>query len=138
MKQALSLSAKIREAGNAFLIKKLKEQGFENLAPSHGDILAVLYRYEKLTMKEIADKIHRTKATVTVLVDKLEKENLVKREKSAEDSRITYIVLTQKSIHSKPIFEKIADELNAMLYKDFTADEAKLLDSLLEKMLKNV
>lgn len=138
MKQALSLSSKIREAGNAFLVKRLKEQGFENLAPSHGDILYVLYRYEKLTMKDIADKIHRTKATVTVLVDKLEKENLVKREKSCDDSRITNIILTKKSVDLKPVFEKIADELNLMLYKNFTANEAKQLDLLLEKMLKNV
>lgn len=138
MKQALSLSSKIREAGNAFLIKKLKEHNFESLAPSHGDILYVLCKYQKLTMKDIADKIHRTKATVTVLVDKLEKENLVKREKSTEDSRITYIVLTQKGIDSKLVFEKIAEELNTMLYKDFTRDEAKQLDLLLEKMLKNI
>lgn len=138
MKQALSLSAKIREAGNAFLIKKLKEYGFDNLAPSHGDILSVLYKHEKLTMKDISEKIHRTKATVTVLIDKLEKENLVKREKTADDSRITYIVLTQKSIDSKTIFEKIANELNAMLYKGFTKSEAKQIDELLEKMLKNI
>ena len=138
MKHALSLSSKIREAGNAFLIKKLKEHKLDSLAPSHGDILAVLYKYEKLTMKEIAEKIHRTKATVTVLVDKLEKENLVKREKSTQDCRSTYIVLTQKSIDLKPVFEKIADELNSMLYKGFTKDEAKQLDLLLEKMLKNI
>lgn len=138
MKQALSLAAKIREKGNAFLIKKLKEYGFDNLAPSHGDILAVLYKYKKLTMKDIADKIHRTKATVTVLIDKLEKEQFVKREKSIEDNRITYIVLTQKSIDSKPIFEKIAEELNLILYKGFTKDEANKLDKLLEKMLKNL
>ena len=138
MKQALSLSAKIREAGNAFLIKKLKEHSFDNLAPSHGDILSMLYKHEKLTMKDIANKVHRTKATVTVLIDKLEKEQLVKREKSAEDNRITYIVLTQKSIDSKMIFEKIANELNSMLYKGFTPNEAKQLDELLEKMLKNI
>ena len=88
-------------------------------------------------MKDIANKIHKTKATVTVLIDKLEKENLVKREKSAEDSRITYIVLTQKSIKLESVFKKIADELNTMLYKNFTDDEAKQLDMLLEKMLKN-
>ncbi len=138
MKHALSLSSKIREVGNAFLLKKLKENHFENLAPSHGDILFVLYNFQKLTMKDIADKIHRTKATVTVLIDKLEKENLVRREKSTEDSRITYIVLTQKGIISKPIFEEISKELNTMLYKNFTDDEAKQLDLLLEKMLKNI
>lgn len=138
MKCALSLSSRIREVGNTFLIKKLKEQGFESLAPSHGDILYVLYKYQKLTMKDIADKIHRTKATVTVLVDKLEKENFVRREKSSEDSRITYIVLTKKGIDSKPIFEEIAEELNTMLYKNFTSDEAKQLDLLLKKMLENI
>ena len=88
MKQALSLSSKIRSVGNTFLAKKLKEYNFNNLVPSHGDILYVLYNHKKLTMKDIANKIHKTKATVTVLIDKLEKENLVKREKSAEDSRI--------------------------------------------------
>lgn len=138
MKCALSLSSRIREAGNTFLIKKLKEQGFESLAPSHGDILYVLYKYQKLTMKDIADKIHRTKATVTVLVDKLEKENFVRREKSSEDSRIIYIVLTKNGIDSKPIFEEIAEELNTMLYKNFTSDEAKQLDLLLKKMLENI
>lgn len=137
MKKALSLSSKIREAGNTFLIRKLKEHHFENLAPSHGDILYVLYKHQKLTMKDIADNIHRTKATVTVLVDKLEQENLVKREKSSDDSRVTYIVLTQKALNAKPVFEKIAQELNAMLYKNFTNDEAEQLDMLLEKMLKN-
>ncbi len=137
MKQALSLSSKIRSVGNTFLAKKLKEYNFNNLVTSHGDILYVLYNHKKLTMKDIANKIHKTKATVTVLIDKLEKENLVKREKSAEDSRITYIVLTQKSIKLESVFKKIADELNTMLYKNFTDDEAKQLDMLLEKMLKN-
>ena len=137
MKQALSLSSKIRNVGNTFLAKKLKEYNFNNLVPSHGDILYVLYNHKKLTMKDIANKIHKTKATVTVLVDKLEKENLVRRVKSSEDSRITYIVLTQKSIELKSVFKKIADELNTMLYKNFTDEEAEQLDFLLEKMLKN-
>lgn len=88
-------------------------------------------------MKEIADRIHRTKATVTVLIDKLERENFVKREKSTADNRSTYIILTQKSIDLRPVLEKIAEELNTMLYKGFTKDEAKQLDQLLEKMLKN-
>lgn len=137
MKQALTLISKIREAGNAFIISKLKEYDYENLSPSHGDILVVLYKYEKITMKNIADKIHRTKATVTVLVDKLEKIGLVKREKSAEDNRITYIVLTKEGLDLKPVFEKISKELNAMLYKGFSESEAKQLDYLLKKMQSN-
>lgn len=138
MKQALSLTSKIREAGNAFIISKLKEHNCESLAPSHGDILVVLYKYQKLTMKSIADKINRTKATVSVLIDKLEKIKLVQRVKSAEDNRVTYITLTPKGLELKPVFEEISNELNSLLYKDFSAEEATQLDSLLKKMLNNL
>lgn len=135
MKQTLSLISKIHEKGNKFIIQELNSNGVTDLVPSHGDILAMLYQYNKLTMKEIAEKIHRTKPTVTILVNKLEKLGFVKREKSSEDSRITYIMLTSKSEDFKPIFEKISKDLNKMLFKNLTNKEVQLLDELLEKMI---
>lgn len=134
MKQTFSLLSKIHEKGNKFILQELKSKGITDLAPSHGDILAMLYLHNKLTMKEIAEKIHRTKPTVTILVNKLEKLGFVKREKSNEDSRITYIMLTQKSEDFKPIFEKISKDLNKMLFKNLTTKDVQLLDELLEKM----
>lgn len=135
LKQTLSLISKIHEKGNKFIQQELKSKGITDLVPSHGDILAMLYQYNKLTMKEIAEKIHRTKPTVTILVNKLEKLGFVKREKSSEDSRITYIMLTPKSEDFKPIFEKISKDLNKMLFKKLTNKEAQLLDELLKKMI---
>lgn len=135
MKQTLSLISKIHEKGNKFILQELNSNGITDLAPSHGDILAMLYQHKKLTMKEIAEKIHRTKPTVTILVNKLEKLGFVKREKSNEDSRITYIMLTQKSEDFKPIFEKISKDLNKMLFKNLTNKEVQLLDVLLKKMI---
>lgn len=134
MKQALSLIAKIHEKGNRYILEELNKNGITELAPSHGDILAMLYKYEKLTMKDLAEKIHRTKPTVTVLVNKLEKLSYVKREKSSEDSRITYIKLTSKGEEFRSIFEKISEDLNKMLYKNLSEDDANILDSLLSKM----
>lgn len=135
MKKALFLISKIKEKGNRFITEQLQQNGINGLVPSHGDILVVLYQYEKLTMKDIADKIHRTKPTVTVLVDKLEKLGFVKREKSYEDSRVTYIMLTQKGYEFQPVFEKISSDLNSLLYKNLTDEESELIDKLLEKML---
>ena len=135
MKKTLSLISRIHEKGNRFIIEQLNANGVKELVPSHGDILAILYHHKKLTMKDIAEKIHRTKPTVTVLIDKLEKLGFVKREKSTEDSRVTYILLTEKSEKFKPLFEKISKDLNKMLYKNLSQNEAELLDNLLEKML---
>ena len=109
MNEMLSLVSKIHEKGNRFIIEELKNNGAEGLVPSHGDILFCLYKNGKMTMKDIANCIHRTKPTVTVLVDKLEKLGYLKREPSDEDNRCTYIVLTKKGEDFKVIFEKIVE-----------------------------
>ena len=136
MNAILSLISKIHEKGNRFIINELKNSGAEGLVPSHGDILVCLYKNSKMTMKDIANCIHRTKPTVTVLVDKLEKLGYLKREASVEDNRSTNIVLTQKGEDFKVIFEKISKELNKMLYKNLSPEESELIEKLLKKILK--
>ncbi len=134
MKEILSLISKIHEKGNRFIIDALKQNGSEDLAPSHGDILVCLYKYGKMTMKDIANSIHRTKPTVTVLINKLEKLGYIKRETSKEDSRITYIVLTKKGEDFKPVFDKISSDLNNMLCKNLSEGEANTLIHILKKI----
>lgn len=134
MRNLLSLISKIHEKGNRFIVEELNKNGAEGLVPSHGDILVCLYQNDKMTMKEIADKINRTRPTVTVLVDKLEKLGYLKREVSQEDSRYTYIVLTKKGQDFKPIFEKISKNLNNMLYENLSEEESDILENLLQKI----
>ena len=136
MSAILSLISKIHEKGNRFIIEELKNNGAEGLVPSHGDILVCLYKNSKMTMKDIANCIHRTKPTVTVLVDKLEKLGYLKREASEEDSRSTNIVLTQKGEDFQTTFEKISKNLNEMLYKNLSPEESELMEKLLRKVLK--
>lgn len=138
MKKALSLVSKIQEKGNRFIIEELNSNGIKWLVPSHGDILQVLYVHEKLTMKEIANKIRRTKPTVTVLIDKLEKLGYVERLPSNKDSRYTCIILTEQAKNFKPVFDNISKKLNDMLYRDFTDEETQILEQLLEKMMTNI
>ena len=134
MSAILSLISKIHEKGNRFIIEELKNNGAEGLVPSHGDILVCLYKNGKMTMKDIANCIHRTKPTVTVLVDKLEKLGYLKRAASDKDSRSTYVILTQKGEDFKATFDQISKNLNKMLNKNLSENEVKLLEELLKKM----
>lgn len=134
MREMLSLVSKIHEKGNRFIVEELKKNGAKGLVPSHGDILVCLYNQDKMTMKDIADKIHRTRPTVTVLVDKLEKLGYLKREVSSEDSRYTYICLTKQGLDFKPIFEQISNDLTDMLYKNLSDSDADILEELLRKV----
>lgn len=136
MRETLSLISKIHQKGNNYIIEQLNLCDAKGLAPSHGDILICLYQDGKMTMKDIAQKIRRTKPTVTVLVDKLEKSGFVKREVSESDSRSFNIVLTKKGEDFRPVFEKISKGLNDMLHKNLTDKEADTLEKLLSKVYR--
>jgi DNA-binding MarR family transcriptional regulator len=88
-------------------------------------------------MKEIADFIHRNKSTITYLINSLTKEGYVIREKSNEDSRETYIVLTPKAWEIQDKIMSISRELISTAYRGMTEEEQLKLLELLNKMDEN-
>jgi DNA-binding MarR family transcriptional regulator len=90
-----------------------------------------------MKMNDIAEKIGRDKSTLTVLINKLSRLKYVKRVKSKDDSRSTYIVLTQKAIDLKPEFERIADLMIDTAFQNFSKKEKDLLMDKLEKLYNN-
>lgn len=136
-KRLIALSSRLAEKANKFIISELKKYELSDIAPSHGDILSLLFDGQSYEMSEIAKKIHRTKPTVTVLVEKLEKSGYVKRIKSNNDARFTNVSLTQKGFELQPIFEIISKHLNDLAYSGLRDEEALLLEILLEKSIVN-
>jgi DNA-binding MarR family transcriptional regulator len=53
----------------------------------------------KLRMAQLADEVLLSRSGLTRLVDRLEKEGLVRRERSEDDARGTFTVLTPAGIH---------------------------------------
>ena len=134
MNDTISVIARIREEANKLIMNELEAAGLTGVVPSHGDIIAVLLEHKKCTMKELADKIHRTKATLTVLIDKLEKKGLLVRQKSQDDNRVVYITLTPEGEALKSLFVKISNKLNQKAFAGIGSEDLKKLN----KMLKNI
>ncbi len=128
----VALVSRLSETANRFIVKELEKHGIEGIVPSHGDILALLFDGNCLTMQEIAARIHRTKPTVTVLVNKLVELGYVTKEKSETDSRVTHITLTEKGESLRPAFETISDTLNARVYQGLSDDEAEKLEQTID------
>ncbi|MDD1681193.1 MAG: MarR family transcriptional regulator, partial [Methanoregula sp.] len=101
---AIALISRIREKANRLIVSELEDHGIVGIVPSHGDILNILFVEKRCTMNELARKIHRTKPNVTVLIDKLAGYGFVRKEKSADDNRVTYITLTDKGENLRPVF----------------------------------
>lgn len=136
----ISVIANIHNNANKLIVDELKKHNLTGLAPSHGDILILLYQNEEgVPMNKITSTINKDKSTVTALVNKLEKMELLTKFKHEIDSRSTIVKLTQKGHDTKPIvLDQISTKLLETTYKDFSNDEKELLCSLLEKIKDNL
>ncbi len=137
-KNVVALVSRITEKAHKLIVRELEARGVDGIVPSHGGILGNLFTGERYTMKDLAEKIHRTKPTVTVLIDKLVGLGYVTKEKSREDSRVTFIRLTEKGLELKPIFIEVSERMNTIVYKDLSEEEANYLEATLEKIKRNL
>ena len=60
--------------------------------------MLVLWEEEKLTVKELGNRLYLDSGTLTPLLKKLEAKGLLKRERSKEDERNLFITLTEEGL----------------------------------------
>ncbi len=137
LQRTLSLIATIREEANKYIVGELEKRGIRGIVPSHGSILMALYDRKTMTMREVADAIHRTQPTVTVLADKLVEHGYVKKFRDPDDTRVANLQLTRRGEEFRSVFIEISDGLNRKLHAGLTEGEAALLEELLDRVSKN-
>ena len=120
-----------------FLKKRLAENGFDDFASSHGNILFQLSVNKSITMKELAAKINRDKSTTTVLVRKLEQDGLVTTTPSPDDRRNKILTLTEKGSEYNNIMKKLSKELQKKFYNGFSDEEIEEFGVFLQRIEEN-
>lgn len=129
--------SRIRDKAHAFLLKQLEAHQMKGIAPTHGDILWAILSSGELSMKELAEIIHRDKSTVTALVNKLIKFGYVKKRSDVNDSRVTLISLTSKGLELKDDVIEISFTLREKAYQGLTEKDKTVLMKLLDKIYQN-
>ncbi len=87
---------------------------------------------------EIADRMVQVVPAITGLIDRLEKQELVKRERCTEDRRVVYVALTSKAVKLLKQIDKPDLELHKQLIGHLTRKELKELSRLLAKARESV
>ena len=129
--------SKIRYLINDYLQDELQKIGCKGIVPSHGNLLSNLFKYGEMTMTEIADKIARDRSTVTALVSKLEKYDMVKLIENKEDLRSKKVTLTKKGMKFKNDFVNISNNMTEKLWNNISNDEKEIFIKVLLKIQKN-
>lgn len=103
------------------------------------DVLVALYQApnHRLRMGELKERTVLTASGITRLVERLEQQGLVRRERTEEDRRSTYAVLTREGkrafLKAWPTYERGIDAYFVSLLGD---GEQRVIRSAFERMLE--
>ncbi len=140
----------IDQTNGGFLITKIKQlQGriFEKLLAAHnisefngaqGRILFVLWEKDNIPISELARQTGLAKTTLTSMLDRMEKQELIERISSPLDRRTVSIRLTRTASSLEKQYKQVSDEMNQIFYRGFTNDEVLALETALKRVLKNL
>ena len=104
------------------------------LTSSQYNVLRILRGEAKpMPCLEVADRMIQVVPAITGLIDRLEKQELVSRERCTEDRRIVYIEITKKALTLLKKMDEPVNELHKRLVGHLTRAELKELSRLLEK-----
>jgi len=100
--------------------------------------LLQLWEQDGQTQAVLHKKIGIEQPTAVRTLDRMERDEFIKRERSDTDRRETKIFLTQKSIDLHEKMLVLAGELNDLALRGLTPEDRKIFNKLLRATIKNI
>ena len=115
----------------------LKKYKLQDLTGARGRIIFELWNTDNIPIKHLVKKTSLDKATLTGIIDRLERDGFIIRSHNPQDKREIIISRTGKDEIFKTKIPAASDEQNALFYKGFSHEEIITFENMLKKILKN-
>ena len=132
-----TLISQIHQVSQRVWYDVLSRNGLEDLAGARGRVIFALWNVNNIPIKKLVEKTSLDKATLTGIIDRLERDGYVKRIPSPDDKRVTLISRTGKDEIFKSKIPEVSKQQNKLFYKDFSTSEIKEFENYLKRILKN-
>jgi DNA-binding MarR family transcriptional regulator len=96
-------------------------------------VMMVLWEFEKISVKELGNKLYLDSGTLTPLLKKLETKGMILRERDSKDERVVNIIINDKGKKLK----KEAEEIPKSMANQgiISPEEFKLLSDIFNKII---
>ena len=131
------LIGQIHRLGGRIFARMLKTHGIE-INPAQGRIIFVLWQNDGIPIADLAKRTSLGKSTLTSMLDRLERAGYVRRVPSPEDRRMVLIERTEKDRAFQQLYEQVSQEMTALFYDGFSADEIDRFEGDLVRILDNL
>lgn len=108
------------------------------LYPGQPPILFLLWQTDGRTQKELGERMYLRPATITVMLQRMEKAGLIERRADAEDLRVSRVYLTDQGRRLQPEVEAVLQTLDQESLQGFSTHEKDLLMGFLNRIQKNL
>ena len=124
------------------LLKHSMSKIFEdtNITPPQGMVIGILSHHGKMKISELSNKLGLSNSTVSGILDRLEKQGMVERERSVEDKRVVYVsIIPTFDENHKTFHRKAAENIKNIINRGTPEDLHQILVGLntLKKLLTN-
>ena len=131
------LTGKISTAINRTFLRAFATEGIE-ITTEQWSVLACLWKKDKVTQQELCDLTSKDKPSMTRLIDKLEKRNLVTRVSDHNDRRTNLIHLTDAGNALKLKATEIVQQVAAKTLDHISGEELNTVRTVLKKIMNNI
>ena len=132
------LITKIKQLGDRIFQRILNEKGVDAFNGPQGRILYTLWQEDGVPIKTMSDKCGLAITTLTTMLERMEKQELIHRQPDEKDKRKTLIVLTEKARGLESDYHAVSDQMGRLYYKGFSASEIEQFEAFLERVRDNL
>lgn len=131
------LVGKISGAINRTFLRAFTAEGID-ITTEQWSVLACLWEKDKVTQQTLCNLTAKDKPSMTRLIDKLEKQNLVTRVSDYNDRRINLIHLTSNGATLQEKANEIVQNITTKTLKGITDEEINFVRIALKKIMVNL
>lgn len=117
-----------------YFSKLLEEYG---VTPAQYGVLNCLWKEGQLSPKQIGEMVFLEAPTVSGILDKMQKADLIERSVDPNNRRNVLVTATPKSYGMKENIEFATSNLNTMVLQDLSENEQNVLKKALETIIKS-
>ncbi len=121
-------------AQHSVFLKMTEKLSVYDITPVQYAVLYCLWENNGTSPKEIAERLKLENSTISGILERMEKKELIKRSISKEDRRFIQVVLTEKGASLKEDVLATVEQVNTEVLSVFSDEERESLKSYLRTL----
>ncbi len=134
-KELLDLFTDMVRTHTAYIDRAMAGFGLSN---GQGGVITAIGRSGSLTQNELARFRQVTPATISIMLDRMERDGLVLRTASRENSRANAVTLTEKGQAFYQELQTLTSGEPEQVFKGLTEEEKALCGPVFRKIIENI